>query len=176
MKLLWIVILFIGRVFDLLFFGLPVWLASALMVTIIYFACAFHPTGCGHLCERVDTVLRKFIRVNLSLLLWIFIIQYTIYWATFIIVYKQSCKCTLLIESFVCPPMANAWTMMIFRRITGKIVLTVFFRLPTLPIFAEASRFWGPYYHCTIWQCKLPIFHTKVAKLFRRDPLSTVCD
>jgi len=22
--------------------------------------------------------------------------------------------------------------------------------LPTLPIFAEASRFWGPYYDCTI--------------------------
>jgi len=32
--------------------------------------------------------------------------------------------------------------------------------LPTLPIFAEASRFWGTYYDCTIWQCKLPIFHT----------------
>jgi len=47
--------------------------------------------------------------------------------------------------------------------------------LATLPIFAEASRFWGPYYDCTTWQCKLPIFHTKVAKLFRRDPLSTVC-
>ena len=48
--------------------------------------------------------------------------------------------------------------------------------LLTLPIFVEASRFWGPYYDCTIWQCKLPIFHTKVAKLCRWEPLSTVCD
>jgi len=35
--------------------------------------------------------------------------------------------------------------------------------LLTLPIFAEASQFWGPCYDCTIWQCKRPIFHTQVA-------------